>query len=290
MKDITSTHSRLRPLLLGCLFWTALGLIFALPNLPGNAHWATSLWAAFAQWWSWGLLTPAIVALDRSLLLAISDTPRRMVAHLLFGVLFTGAYAYIRGLVSALMRLTPWSDLLKPATITGAFHGLFWSLLVYFLIVGIAEVYQFQKSYLSAALQMERLERSFSEARLNALRMQLDPHFLFNTLNTISSHITQDPKLARRMIEHLGDLLRASLQSEGKQEISLTEELAFLEHYLAIQRIRFGEKLQVHMRVEPDAHRAIVPSMVLQPLVENAIRHGIGKRSRGGAITSRSTL
>jgi len=285
LKYITAKRVTARALLLGFIFWTVLGLIFVLPRLPGNAHWLGSILAAFAEWWSWGLLTPVIVGFDRRLLIAITGTPRRIVAHLLFGVLFTCAYAYVLGLLSALMRLAPWSDLLKPSTFTGAFQGLFWSLLVYFLIVGIAELYQFQQSYLSAALQMERLERSFTEARLNALRMQLDPHFLFNALNTISSQITQDAKLARRMIEHLGDLLRASLQSEGKQEIPISDELAFLDHYLAIQKIRFGEKLQIHIRIEPDAQSAIVPSLVLQPLVENAIRHGIGKRSRGGAIT-----
>jgi LytS/YehU family sensor histidine kinase len=114
--------------------------------------------------------------------------------------------------------------------------------------------------------------------------MQLDPHFLFNALNTISSQVEREPKLARKMIEHLGDLLRLSLNSQGVHEISLAEELAFLDHYLAIQRIRFGDTLKIEMRIASDVTNALVPSLFIQPLVENSIRHGISRRARGGSI------
>jgi two-component system LytT family sensor kinase len=132
---------------------------------------------------------------------------------------------------------------------------------------------------------MERLERRFSEARLNALRMQLDPHFLFNALNTISSQVERDPKLARRMIGHLGDLLRLSLESKDRQEVPLADELAFLDHYLAIQKIRFGDNLTIDIRIAPEVRFALVPCLIVQPLVENAIRHGISSRSSGGTVT-----
>jgi LytS/YehU family sensor histidine kinase len=128
------------------------------------------------------------------------------------------------------------------------------------------------------------MERSFTEARLNALRMQLDPHFLFNALNTISSHVERDPKLTRRMIEHLGDLLRRSIETKDRQEIPLAEEIEFLAPYLAIQKIRFGKKLQIEMQIEPEVQKATVPSLLLQPLVENAIRHGISHRAAGGTV------
>jgi LytS/YehU family sensor histidine kinase len=161
---------------------------------------------------------------------------------------------------------------------------MFWSMLVYCLIVGVWEAYLYHQRYVSAQLQMERLQRNFSEARLNALRMQLDPHFLFNALNTVSSQVEREPRLARRMIEHLGDLLRLSLNSQGVHEISLAEELAFLDHYLAIQRIRFGDTLKIEMRIASDVTNALVPSLFIQPLVENSIRHGISRRARGGSI------
>ena len=148
--------------------------------------------------------------------------------------------------------------------------------------------YRYYERYVSSELRLERLEHSYSEARLNALRMQLDPHFLFNALNTISSHVERDPKLTRRMIEHLGDLLRMSLESKDRQEVPLIEEIAFLEHYLEIQKIRFGDQLRVVMDVGPDVRYAAVPSMVIQPLVENAIRHGISRRASGGTVTVRA--
>jgi two-component system LytT family sensor kinase len=127
-------------------------------------------------------------------------------------------------------------------------------------------------------------KENFSEARLNALRMQLEPHFLFNALNTIAYQVERDPKLARGMIEHLGDLLRLSLESKDRQEIPLVEEMAFLEHYLAIQKIRFGGKLRFETRISPEVKYASVPSLFVQPLVENAIRHGISRRASGGTV------
>jgi LytS/YehU family sensor histidine kinase len=152
------------------------------------------------------------------------------------------------------------------------------------MIVGGLQAFRYYDHYLSSELRLERLERRFTEARLNALRMQLDPHFLFNALNTISSHVESDPKLTRTMIEHLGDLLRMSLESKDRQEVPLSEELEFLDHYLAIQKIRFGSKLKIEIDVAPEVRYASVPSLIIQPLVENAIRHGISRRSSGGTV------
>jgi LytS/YehU family sensor histidine kinase len=115
--------------------------------------------------------------------------------------------------------------------------------------------------------------------------MQLDPHFLFNALNTISSQVERDPRLARTMIEHLGDLLRLSLDARDRQEIPLAEELAFLDHYIAIQKIRFAENLRIEIQIAPEVKYALVPCLIVQPLVENAIRHGISQRASCGTVT-----
>ena len=160
-----------------------------------------------------------------------------------------------------------------------------WSWLVSCLIAGAVLVYRYYARYISSELHVEKLEHSLAESRLNSLRMQLDPQFLFNALNTISSHVERDPKLTRRMIEHLGDLLRTSLESKDKLEVSLAEELWSLEHYLAIQRIRFGNKLRFRTEIASEVQFAQVPSFFIQPLVENAIRHGISRRAAGGTVT-----
>ena len=156
-----------------------------------------------------------------------------------------------------------------------------WGWLVYWVILGGWLALNYYERFVTSELRRERLERRFSEARLNNLRLQLDPHFLFNALNTVSSQVDRDPRLARRMIEHLGDLLRLSLDSKDRQEVTLAEELAFLDHYLAIQRIRFGDHLRIETDVAPEVRHASVPSLILQPLVENAVRHGLASRAGG---------
>jgi two-component system LytT family sensor kinase len=172
-----------------------------------------------------------------------------------------------------------------PHLFMNALRGMFlWSWLIYWVIAGGWHAYRYNQSYVSSELRSARLERQFSEARLNVLRMQLNPHFLFNALNTISSQVERDPRLARAMIEHLGDLLRLSLESKDKQEVPLAEEMEFLEHYVAIQKIRFGEHLKIEVAVTPEARTALVPSLFLQPLVENAIRHGVSRRASGGTV------
>jgi LytS/YehU family sensor histidine kinase len=142
------------------------------------------------------------------------------------------------------------------------------------MIVGGWAAWDYYNESRARALRASELERSLAEARLRTLQTQLQPHFLFNALNTISAFVERDPRGARRMIEHLGDLLRFSLQHSARQETTLEEELQALEHFLAIQRVRFEDRLEVSVSVEPGARRAAVPGLILQPLVENAIRHG----------------
>jgi two-component system, LytTR family, sensor kinase len=278
---------RIVRILLAALAWTSLGVLFALPAL-GTKSWPTELRIYLAQFWTWGLLTPAIMAFDRRLPFAAKELEKKVVAHLGMSLIFTEVYFYIFTAMRATMGIEPWSSLhfsefFKPKpTVIG---WQIWSWLIYWIICAGIQAYGYYERYMSSELRLERLEHSFSEARLNSLRMQLDPHFLFNALNTISSHVERDPKLTRRMIEHLGDLLRLSLESKDKQEIPLVEEMAFLEHYLAIQKIRFGSQLRFETQIAPEVRFALVPSFFIQPLVENAIRHGISRRASGGTVT-----
>ena len=122
------------------------------------------------------------------------------------------------------------------------------------------------------------------EAELRALRAQLNPHFLFNSLNSISALAAPDPEAARRMCQRLGDFLRQSLSLGGRERVSLGEELALADHYLAIEQVRFGARLVVDKRVDPDAFPCLVPPLLLQPLVENAVKHGVADRVEGGII------
>ena len=139
-------------------------------------------------------------------------------------------------------------------------------------------------SFSHATEEREQLEARLARAQLQSLRLQLHPHFLFNTLNTINALIGTDRHAAERVISGLSELLRMSLSSASEQEVTLAKELELLAHYIEIQQIRFQDRLTVNFRIDPDARYALVPNLMLQPLVENAIRHGIAPRAAPGHV------
>ncbi|HEY8561112.1 MAG TPA: histidine kinase [Pyrinomonadaceae bacterium] len=158
------------------------------------------------------------------------------------------------------------------------------SILIYWGVVGIKSAYSYYQKYRERELVTSKLEARLAQSRLQVLKGQLQPHFLFNTLNAISELIYTDREAAERMIGDLSDLLRLSFEKLEVQEISLKQELEFLKKYLEIEQMRFQDRLKVEMEISPDTLDACVPNMILQPLVENAIKHGIAPRSTGGKI------
>jgi two-component sensor histidine kinase len=133
--------------------------------------------------------------------------------------------------------------------------------------------------------ERERLEASLAKARLEALKMQLQPHFLFNSLNAITALVHKDADAAEEMLAALADLLRLTLETSGDQELPLQRELKFVESYLAIEHVRFGDRLRFQLDIDPETRGALVPNFLLQPLVENAVRHGLEPRSGEGLLT-----
>lgn len=158
------------------------------------------------------------------------------------------------------------------------------SILIYWGVAGIKSAFSYYQKYRERELKTSQLEARLATSRLQVLKMQLHPHFLFNTLNAISELIYKDPESAERMITDLSDLLRLSFENLEVQEIPLKQELEFLEKYLEIEQMRFHDRLKVEMRIAPETLDAGVPNMILQPLVENAIKHGLAPRSMGGRI------
>jgi two-component system LytT family sensor kinase len=158
------------------------------------------------------------------------------------------------------------------------------SVLIYMGVVGTWSAYNYYQRYRERELQASQLEARLAQSRLQVLKMQLHPHFLFNTLNAISELIYKDPESADRMLTDLSDLLRLSFENLEVQEIPLKQELEFLEKYLEIEQMRFHDRLSVNMHISPETLAASVPNMILQPLVENAIKHGIAPRSSGGRV------
>jgi signal transduction histidine kinase len=261
--------------------WTAIGGVFALPDiLRGGGY--NALFSIILNWWLWGALTPLIKALDDRLSAAFKRPLQLLAAHVGCGLVLTTLYVAAAAALEDGLGLLSWNPWTEPL---GLLDWFYWALLVYCLILGALVGLKYHKRALVDELQIERLERGFLEAQLSTLRTQLDPHFLFNTLNGISACVDYEPGLARNMIEHLGDLLRFSLDTRNRRDVSLADEVTFLEHYFALHRMRFGERLSITVSVAPDVEHARIPSLLLQPLVENAIKHGISGRAAGGHIT-----
>jgi two-component system, LytTR family, sensor kinase len=249
------------------------------------------------QWFTWGALSLVIIRIDRWIAPGRSLI-QRLLLHLPLSFLVTAAFFLISILVGDLLsgrfsagntsnRMLAFANLKQ--FMGGAFQ---WNYLIYWLIAGgwLAWDYnrESQDRKLQAAqfeLKTTQLEQRLTEARLLNLKAQLHPHFLFNALNTISAFVEKDPRGARRMIEHLGDLLRSSLEHSEDQETTLAAELAMLDHYLAIQRVRFEDHLQLRMEIAPEALPALAPSLILQPLVENAIRHSVAQLTTPVCLT-----
>jgi LytS/YehU family sensor histidine kinase len=159
-----------------------------------------------------------------------------------------------------------------------------WMFMTYLFLVGLAHAFAYRRESEARALDSAHLETRLVEAQLQSLQRQLHPHFLFNTLNTISGLMRTDVNAADVMMDRLGELLRQTLHSSNIQEVTLREELELLQKYVDIEQTRFGPRLTVRMHVHPDALEARVPNLLLQPLVENAVRHGIAPHSRPGFI------
>jgi two-component system LytT family sensor kinase len=252
---------------------------------------------AIPHWFSWGALSLVIIRIDRWIAPGRSLV-QRLLLHLPLSFLITAAFYLINFLAADLSNgrfsAGNTSDrMLAFANIKQFLGGAFqWNYLIYWLIAGgwLARDYnrESQDRKLEAArleLKTTQLEQRLTEAHLLNLKAQLHPHFLFNALNTISAFVEKDPRGARQMIEHLGDLLRFSLEHSEDQETTLAEELAMLDHYLAIQRVRFEDHLQLRTEIAPEALPALAPSLILQPMVENAIRHSVAQRTKPVCVT-----
>lgn len=238
--------------------------------------------------WSycWLVVTPIILWLSRRFPLQGGHLLQPLTVHFFaalgISVIISGEYIIGRDLIIGRLfpDSIPYFESLKHL-IPKEFHI---GLMVYGLVVGIDQSIAYYFRYRERELQASNLQTQLVQAQLDALRMQLHPHFLFNTLNSISVLMHKDTGAAERMLLQLSSLLRVTLTGNAAHEIELRQELEILERYLEIEQIRFQDRLTVKMHIDPAALDALVPQLFFQPLVENAIRHGIANRESGGTI------
>lgn len=237
--------------------------------------------------WAWALLTPAILFVDRKLQRFDSRPLLHAGTFLLFSAPFSFVHAYLAGALLYPIAEIAWTPIRTPSYLVYWFLGGWQTCCI---VIGALEAFRYYRHYLAGQIELGRVEKRLLESHLNTLRMQLEPHFLFNALNAISSEMLFNQESARGMIADLGALLRLSLDYRDNQEIPLSQELVLLEHYLRIQHVRFGDRIKTSISIPPDLMKNLVPTMVLQPIVENAFRHGLGKGISGGTVTISAAL
>jgi two-component sensor histidine kinase len=282
---------RARAAVLPILLWLALSLVTTSQGVltylatGGQVQVMTVLLINLALWLPWAVLSPVVLAAARKWPVVGMGWPRRISAHIGLNLLLTVVAALLYRALRVALGLPVRGNYALLIV-----SGLNTSLLVYWGLVAIAHAIAYYRRGQERDRVAAETARQLTQARLDALRTQIHPHFLFNTLHTIASRIREDPRGAQDMLGALGDMLRVNLASSGAHETSLREELAMIERYLAIQRVRLGERLRVEQRIDPASYEMAVPVLVLQPLVENAIEHGIAQRLSGGTLRIESSL
>ena len=232
--------------------------------------------------YQWALYTPLVFGIAGRYPLRRERLARSLPVHLLAGSAFALLTVSINWLVS--LALYP-SIMPFPRYVGFMFH---YNLQWYAVVVGIRYALDYYRAFRDRELLASRLETQLAQSRLAALQMQIHPHFLFNVLNTIAEVMHHDVRLADRMMSQLGDLLRATFERPSTDTVPLRSEIQFLRAYLELEAARFPDRLTVDIRVSPGAERAEVPSFILQPLVENAVRHGVARSRHPGRVEIRA--
>ncbi len=287
---LTPTRAHLAKAVQLFTVWTVYGLLsawqthywYSFSKKP--ISWADSLRFEMGYGYIWAVCSPLILWLASRFRIDREHRAAHLAVHIgamtVFIVLTKTAYdAFLMPPDSAFNHFT-WTALFRSIEMT-ADTGV----LLYWVIVLVEHAYVYYKRYRDGMVDAARLQTQLAKAQLQALKMQLHPHFLFNTLHTITALVHEDPDLAERTIARLSELLRLFLATSMIHEVPLAEELRILGLYLDIERTRFEDRLRVREDVPASLRDAMVPNLVLQPLVENSIRHGLGKRAEPGCIS-----
>ncbi len=268
-------------------FWTLLGVAFAVQfhfaseQIGNPVPWSRAFAHSLADWYVFALLSIPAVLLAGRFTIERPHAGHALLIHFGASVVFSLVYVTLRAVIALWQN----ADLsFAPACRALLIKSWHFNLLVYWVIISVNHAFDYYDKLREREVRTAELERHLTEARLQALQMQLNPHFLFNTLHAISALMHKDVDAADRMLVRLSELLRHALEATDTQEVTLREELDFLSRYLDIEHTRFGPRLTVEMKIAPETLEALVPNLVLQPLLENAIRHGIEPHARPGSI------
>ncbi|MBI2428579.1 MAG: histidine kinase [Ignavibacteriales bacterium] len=278
-----------KPFFIGGI-WLILGLIYSSQSFFYSLSvgrefiWQRSLFHSFVFCVEWGLLTVPVLRLAEIFRLDSTTFVRNLFIHFAAGLIIAflqqSVYVIVTDFVESGFVFQRTAAQLFPSIIGFVEYGV----LMYWSIVFVHHATRYYRNYQDEQKYAIELRSQLVESQLQSLKMQLQPHFLFNTLNAISVLVKKEPALAQKMIVRLSDLLRLTLERGNENTIALEQEIHFLDTYLAIEKVRFGERMKVRTAIAEETRMALVPTFILQPLVENAVRHGIAKRPGSGWI------
>lgn len=264
---------------------SVLALQFALSIGKPPTDWRSIVVLNFSYWYVWALVTPAIVWLSQHFRLERQGFVLAVLIHVPSVALFSFAHIAVMGSVQWWLAATAgrsfswWIEVRR-----SALQNFDWEMMTYWAIAGLGHAVLYYRESRDRALRASQLETKLVEAQMATLQQQLQPHFLFNTLHAISTLMHRDVEAADRTLMRLSDLLRMTLENVGQQEVTLHTELDFLSKYLEIEQIRFADRLIVRFNIDPQTLDTLVPSLLLQPLVENAIKYGVARKAGPGHI------
>lgn len=234
----------------------------------------------------WGILFPVIQTLCHFISKRVNKWFLMVLLHIGLGILISLLHLLIFSVlihIGIAINLVTLPGRYNLSTL--AYRWMNSNIYIYIAIAGFLHFFYFYRRHREKALQTSQLETQMVQIQLQSLKSQLHPHFLFNALNTISAYVKKNPDIAIKMTARLSDLLRLTMDTKTHLEISLKEELKIVDNYLEIEKLRFADRLQVKTDIAPGTGDALVPAMLLQPLAENAVRHGISKKIDQGCIT-----
>ncbi|HEY4677823.1 MAG TPA: histidine kinase [Candidatus Angelobacter sp.] len=257
--------------------------VFTIARGRADNFWHEFL-VASSDWYIWAALTPLVLFFCRRFRIASNNWLAAVPIHVAAGVAISFLQLAIQVRLNYIInpgyKMSYWRVLYFFATFKGHIN-----LLTYWVIVALNHGFYYYEQSRSRELAWARMETDLANAQLQVLNMQLHPHFLFNTLHSISTLISEDPQTARQMVLKLSDLLRASLNKIDQPAVPLQQELELLECYISIEQTRFKDRLLIEKEIDTNALACEVPTMILQPLVENAVRYGIGKHRQADRIS-----
>lgn len=272
-------------------FFFAAQMYFSAASLAHPVSWPQALYWSFGDWYEWALLSPVIIWLCRALQKRRRPWFGLILSYLIVGILL----GFVHAVLCAEAAVVQGWATAHPAHFSPALRGLLanrfhYNLAVYAVIVCAWHAFDYARQLRERERHALELSARLAQAQLQTLRMQINPHFLFNSLNAVSSLMLKDVMAANKMISRLAEVLRMALDSSDQQEVPLEQEITFLRKYLEIEQIRFGDRLQLSIEIDPSTCQAIVPTLILQPLVENAIQHAIEPQTSAGQIQLSSSL